>query len=81
MARERGWDVVEAWRTVLTSMPAEVELEVLERFRQAFTAKDLGRLGLAKFFHRRLPSRLRAALRTLAGSAKRLVFGVYADSI
>jgi len=75
MARERGWDPVEVWKESLSSMPAEVEVEVTARFLETFTTKDLARLGLSEFFRRRPPSTRRVALRSLAGSAKRLVLG------
>ena len=75
MAREHGWDLVKVWKDSLSSMPAEIEVEVYGRFLETFTTKDLGRLGLGKFFRRRPPSTRRVALRSLAGSAKRLVLG------
>jgi hypothetical protein len=75
MANDRGWDVREIWKTTLSSMPREVEIDILDRFCQSFRPKELERLGFASFFHRR-PSNYRlAALRKIASNAKKFVLG------
>ena len=56
-------------------MPADVELEVLERLHETFGADDLERLGLAGFFRNRPPNVRLKALRGIAANAKRLVVG------
>ncbi len=75
MASSLGWNVVDMWKTALSSMPAEVELEVLERFREGFTTEELDGLGLAGYFHSQPPNYRLTALRNIAANAKRLVLG------
>jgi hypothetical protein len=70
-----GWSPVELWKERLSAMPADVELEVLERLHQTFGADDLDRLGLAGFFRNRPPNLRLQALRGIAANAKRLVVG------
>jgi hypothetical protein len=74
-ATDLGWNVVDMWKNALAAMPADVELEVRERFREAFTPVELDRLGLAGFFHRRPPNVRLTALHNIAANAKRLVLG------
>jgi hypothetical protein len=75
MAKDQGWDVHEIWKTTLSSMPREVEIEMLGRFYQTFRPEELERLGLASFFHARMPNYRLAALRKIASNAKKLVLG------
>jgi len=75
MATDLGWNVVAMWKNALSAMPAEVELEILERFHEAFTPDELDRLGLAAFFRRRPPSLRLMALHNIAANTKRLVLG------
>src|SRR5262245_7996622 len=75
MARDYGCDPVKLWKDSLSSIPAELAPEVAARFLETFTRADLHRHGLDEFLRRRPPSRRRAALLRLAGSAKRLVLG------
>jgi glycosyltransferase involved in cell wall biosynthesis len=75
MDHELGSNVIELWKERLASVPSGVELEVLDRFREAFTAQRLEQLGLSRFFRTRPPSCRFLALRSIAAGAKRLVLG------
>jgi hypothetical protein len=75
MASELGWNMTDMWKAALSSMPPEVEGEILERFSESFTLDELDQRGLRRFFHHRARSGRLAALRGIASNAKRLVFG------
>jgi hypothetical protein len=75
LASRQGWNLRNVWRTALSVMPPEVELDVLRRFRMTFNSEELERLGFASFFHKRPSSGRLAALRNIAANTKRLVLG------
>jgi Glycosyl transferase family 2 len=75
MADDLDWNLVDTWKRTLSSMPEEVELEVLRRFREAFSKDELKRLGFADLFHIRSPNSRLMALRNIAANAKKFVLG------
>jgi len=75
IADRAGCNLTDIWRRALASMPEDVELDVLWRFREAFSNVELKQLGFAEFFHKQPPNSRLIALRNIAANSRKFVLG------